>query len=432
MIDQCTIRYDREIRINPDVITSARSEINFRELPLEIKCSDTFKAASGGIERKQFAEIRILGDALVAKLAKPAECPSGAQRSFYAIKEIQINPAKILRGHNGQAIGSDLELAYALTIVRVAVASILENRNDAPYLIPGPELAENSCYWRKIEIALDLKDPDKQLLKMMKHARSSKIRDTPWVFGSTTQLDGTNLSLKAYDKVDQMKAKFRKRNMHSVDPQSQPGDGSTGSDTETPSGVDSITRFELCLKLSNMKCGVWEPFAFLPPEERPRMSESGMRLKLLSFNLRHLREAHRHYFSDLKGIFALPQVAEKKGNTDKLGAVMAAISALWKIPPGELLEVYKSHGRKSPSAVRSLRLNMERHLSLRNSVSAESVFSDKAYQCPVGVNVDGVGGFERIFGLLTADQDIRLAYSDFSANGENVKSTFIPHTMVGY
>ncbi len=154
-------------------------------------------------------------------------------------------------------------------------------------------------------------------------------------------------------------------------------------------------------------------FRFMPQSERPSVKTIEGKQKLVAFNLDQLKAVHRHYFSGLKAVY---HAATKDGdrNNAGFGAVLAAIAQKWDILVPEMLDVYRQTARKSESASRAMRGEIERFIAESSVITAEELLSDEAYLSQPAVVVEGVTGCEfyaRRHNLLSADPDILACYS---------------------
>jgi hypothetical protein len=384
MIDQSVIHVIKGPLVRPEVFTDDDFKINDCLHSWRINRNTGRTTEDGVAGVKHTRTVEILPDKALKIHTKPA-IDGDPDRQW--IDKIHLNPSKILWGHNGRLIRSDQELALALTVVRHILTGVIEEPKQATRLIPGLS-ARGTSYWESIEVAMNLRDPDGAVWAQMQGMRTRKIRKNAHYYENTVCLKGTGLELKCYDKTAHLKGKKRGRVLDDCD--------------------DRVTRLEVVLK--NIKT---TDFRFMPQSERPSVKTIEASKRLAAFNLDQLKAVHRYYFSDLKAVY---HAATKDGdkNNAGFGAVLAAIAQKWDIPVPEMLEVYRQTARKSESASRAMRGEIERFLAESSVITAEELLSDEAYLSQPAVVVEGVTGCEfyaRRHDLLYADPDILACYS---------------------
>ena len=390
MLDQCSISLRHEIPVNPEIFTNPHFLIHdFLHFSTASPRSKR-RRVEEETETKTSGYFEIYADRALAVHTRQSELGGSTHQ---VISRIDLNPGKILRGHNGRPVTTDLEVCRVLTVVRHVLSGIVLNPADAVKLIPGID-EKNSSHWHHVEIAMNLRDPGQRVHKQMHQMRSPHIRRKSMHFEDhTTCLKGEKIDLKAYDKLKQMQSKHTKRGLEDV--------------------ADPITRLEVVLKLNKFPGA----FDFLPEAERPHTSNLDHKQRLLSFNLDHLKAAHRHYFSDLKGIYhAAKDVSDR--STAGFGATLAAISMRWQLPVPEILDLYRQTSGKAPGSIestcREMRKQIERFLAESSIVTAEELLSDEAYRKQPPVDVKGLAGHAASYAkhfALDLDFDICKAYS---------------------
>jgi hypothetical protein len=364
MLDQCIIKLSTPIRVKPEIFGNAQFKIDDWLAFTNADEGLRHRKSSDDREPRYHSWYDIFADRALRVYTR-SRLPGSENRKDQVVYQIDINPGKILWGHNGRPLQDDRELCFALMVARHALRGILLDPSQASHLIPGL-VDRSTSHWHKIEIAMNLRDPGHVVLDLMERMRTPRIRSKALYFDHTTCLKGTAVEMKAYDKLEHMKDKHKNKK----------------GDLEV--GDDPVTRLELVLKKEKAA-----HFDFLPEEERPRIKMIRGKPRLGGFNLDHLKAAHRDYFSDLKGIYHASRGEEDKNNAG-FGALLAAIALRWDIPVPEILDLYLTVGKRS--SIGSMRDDIERFTSQSSVVTAEELLSDEAYSNQPIVTVRGLGG----------------------------------------
>jgi len=383
MLDQCIITVPNGPLVKPEIFTDEHFKIDDWLEFHAVSNSNNRRWHRDGPLRSGKWNFDLFGDRELRFRTKHVSTRKDEYRQV--IDRIELNLAKIAHGHNAIPIRHEQELCGLLILVRHVLSGVLVDPSKASILIPGL-VKDSGSHWSKIEIGMHIKDPGRSVYNLMQRMRSTRARKLEF-FDNTVRLKGTNVILKVYDKAVEMVAKKQaaKRDLH-------------------PSTDDPITRLEV--ELTNKKAA---SFHFLPEDQRPLIRQEDNKQYLEGFTLEQLKAIHRDYFSELKGVY---HSRKKLGEGDQAGmaAVLAAVHLRTGIPVEHLLDIYVELGmrdKKKPHthdeetkakkrARRDIRVLIERFLEESSTLTADELFSDKAYRSQpiIGVeNCYGAGKF---------------------------------------
>jgi hypothetical protein len=366
MIDQCIIfTVGDRVQINPDFLDHQNSLLD-GWLPCLRRGKDDYAKHSPGEERlRHHSTFEIFADRALVVHSHSRQS-SNPDRSRQYVHKIEINLRKILHGTNSISIRNDGELVGALCIALHAISLLLQKPSQAAELIPGINNNKHS-YWRKLEVALDVRDPGNTIRKQMQRMKSPYISKPAILYPDNTYLKGTNLELKAYDKVEQTKVRFKNK----------------GKDVG-PS-EDEITRLEVVIPKGIL------PRHFPTDRETIRTTFIKNQDRLTGFTWSDLVAIHRVYFKNIKGVY---HTAAKEGSGYSTGhaAVLASLALDYDIPLGNIREATERYGARSKDASRKQHNEMLKFMEQASELSADTVLSDKAYTSPPLIVVSELEG----------------------------------------
>lgn len=367
MIDQCSIAIvpDR-IQINPALIDDPKFKLDGWLAPLEQSqdLQANRKTNTGTPVFHSWFDLFKSRALRVHTRTKEGLRPDRSKQYIYLI---EINLRTILWGHNGITLRDGEEICVALGIARHALKQLLADPGQASQLIPGLP-GNQTAYWNRLEIAMDVTDPEQELFRQLERMRSPGIRKRPKFFENTLALSGVNVELKVYNKVVQMRDRHKIRR-NQIEPVS-----------------DGITRLEATL----------DKFALAKIAETIRSDSlltTGIRKEpvLTGFTWDALREIHRHYFGKVKAVYS-PRASKRAGNVDRFAAVLARIASETGMPTEDILDIYVDYSSNTNESRRDMRQKMEHYFSLTSTLNAEELLSDDAYQTQPLIRVGGVEG----------------------------------------
>ncbi|MCP5536113.1 MAG: hypothetical protein H7A51_07725 [Akkermansiaceae bacterium] len=366
MLDQCTIfNIGDRVRIKPELLTQNDCLLD-DWLQCQRRGRDfTPKHAPGEEGLRYHSNFEVFADrALVVHTrSRPSETPDQSEQY---VNKIEINLRKILHGQNGISINNDKNLCAAILIARHAMSHLLVKPEQASELIPGLRYNEHS-YWRKVEIALDVHDPGYVILDQMKYMKSPYIRNSALPYPNSTHLNGTNLELKAYDKVKKVEKRFSKKK-HSI-----------------TSSSDEITRLEVIFPEGKI------PNGFPVHRETIRLAKFASHQRMTGFTWEDLRAIHRTYFKGIKGVY---HVKAEKGSSYTTGqaTAWAAVAKNHSIPTSEIRAALEKYGGKSKDTSRGIEKKMLEFMAQTSELDADTILSDEAYENPPIIDVSGLEG----------------------------------------
>ena len=392
MIDQNTIYTTGDrVQIKPELLTQDHDLLD-GWLPCQRLSRDhDAKHAPGEEALRYHSNFEIFADrALVVHTrSRPGNRPD---QSVQYVNKIEINPRKILHGQNGITITNDKDLCAALLIARHAFAHLLVNPDQASELIPGLRKHGHS-YWRKLEIALDILDPGYAVRRQMRYMQSPHIRVPAVLYPDSVHLKGTNLELKAYDKVKKTEKRFGKRNNRT-----------------TPS-ANEITRLEVVLPMGLI------PSGFPLHRETIKHMKFGAVQRLVGFTWNDLRAIHRTYFKGIKGVYH-NKAGKDAGYNSGIAAAMAVLARDHSIPTSEIRTVLEEYGGKSKDTSRKMEKQILEFMEQASEFDVDTILSDKAYENPpiIGVSdLDGCRFYVEHYGLDSIYQnadEVFTVYAD--------------------
>lgn len=253
-----------------------------------------------------------------------------------------------------------------------------------------------------MELALDVWDPDLVIRRRLEWMRSPSVRRKQVFYKHTSLLDGKELDLKVYDKLEQM------RDRHSMPKKKV-----------KIVGDDPITRLEVALKrdkLTDCKKKRGQKIEF-DSNMIPAMTEIEGKKRLTGFTWEQMKAIHRFYFSNLKAVY---HVAAKKGDPSEhsYAAVFAAIAREHDIHPQAIYELVTAYSGKPDDTCRNIRRQMEWHLGQASELSAEELLSDEVYRNQPEVVVKGLNGcrfYVKAYGwgqICEAIEEVSKVYGD--------------------
>lgn len=142
---------------------------------------------------------------LTAEINKP---PHGR----WTCNKIQVNPGKILYGHNGRPLNEDGVLV-ALSLARDLLLPLLANPADHLHLIPGL-CPEGSAFFSYVEIFINLHDPNGALQHAFRNPKHPEIRKAAMhVEGESVKLGNgrSQLQIEFYRKDLELAQLIKKR-----------------------------------------------------------------------------------------------------------------------------------------------------------------------------------------------------------------------------
>jgi hypothetical protein len=368
MIDEAAIAVlpDR-IQIKPFLIEDEAPSLDDWFLPMSYKRSNDAKKTEKAMYPVYHSSFDLFADGALRVYTRSAECEE-TNRSEQFIYRIELNLRKILWGHNGRTIADGEDLCHALLIVRHALKHLLIRDNEASLLIPGVSGNETS-YWQSMELAMDVWDHCLAIRRRLEWMRSPSVRRKQKFYKHTSLLDGKELDLKVYDKLEQM------RDRHNVP-----------NKKIKIIGDDPITRLEVALRRDKLT-----DFQKLDPDMIPAMTKIAGRNRLTGFKWDQMRAIHRFYFSNLRAVY---HVAAKKGapTEHSYAAVLAAITREHDIHPQAIYDLLVAYSGKPSDTCREIRRKMEWHIGQASELSAEDLLSDEAYRNQPEVVIKGPDG----------------------------------------
>lgn len=385
MIDEAAIAVltDR-IQIKPHLIEDEAPILDGWFRPMSYSRENDAKKTDKAMQPVYHSSFDLFADGALRVYTHSEECEE-TNRSEQFIYHIELNLRKILWGHNGRTIADGEDLCHALLIVRHAMKHLLVRPEEASHLIPGVGGNEIS-YWQRMELAMDVWDPDLVIRRRLEWMRSPSVRRKPEFYTHTSLLDGKEVDLKVYDKLEQM------RDRHSMPMKKV-----------KIIGEDPITRLEVALKrdkLTDYKKKQGQRIEF-PHNMIPAMTEIAGRKRLTGFTWEQLKAIHRFYFSNLKAVYHV--AAEAGAPTEhSYAAVLAAIAREHDIHPQAIYELLSTYSGKPDDTCREIRRKMEWHISQASELTAEELLSDEAYRNQPEVVVEGREGcrfYVKAYGL---------------------------------
>jgi hypothetical protein len=401
MIDEAAIAVlpDR-IQIKPHLIEDEAPSLDGCFLPIRYSRENDAKKTEKAMHPVYHSSFDLFADGALRVYTRSAEYEE-TKRSEQFIYRIELNLRKILWGHNGRTIADGEDLCHALLIVRHAIKFLLVRTNEASRLIPGVVKNEVS-YWQSMELAMDVWDPDLVIRRRLEWMRSPSVRRKQEFYKHTSLLDGKELDLKVYDKLEQM------RDRHSMPMKKV-----------KIIGDDPITRLEVALKrdkLTDYKKKQGQKIEF-PPDMIPAMTEIAGKKRLTGFTWEQLKAIHRFYFSNLKAVYHV--AAEAGAPTEhSYAAVLAAIAREHDIHPQAIYDLLTTYSGKPDDTCREIRRKMEWHIGQASELTAEELLSDEAYRNQPEVVVEGLGGcrfYVKAYGwgpICEAMSGVREIYGD--------------------
>ena len=394
MIDEAAIAVlpDR-IQIKPHLIEDEAPSLDDCFLPIRCSRENDAKKTERAMHPVYHSSFDLFADGALRVYTRSEECEK-TNRSEQFIYYIELNLRKILWGHNGRTIADGEDLCHALLIVRHAMKHLLVRPEEASHLIPGVGGNETS-YWQRMELAMDVWDPDLVIRRRLEWMRSPSVRRKQKFYEHTSLLDGKELDLKVYDKLEQM------RDRHSMPIKKV-----------KIIGEDPITRLEVALRRNKMT-----DFQKLDPDMIPAITKIAGRNRLTGFKWDQLRAIHRFYFSALKAVY---HVAAEAGALPEhsYAAVLAAIAREHDIHPQAIYELLSTYSGKPDDTCREIRGKMEWHIGQACELTAEELLSDEAYRNQPEVVVKGPGGcrfYVKQYGwgpICEAMSEVREIYGD--------------------
>lgn len=390
MLDQSIITIPNGPLVKPEIFTDDDFKIDgWLQFHASNPGSNRKRQKGGEMLHTGKGWFDLFGDRFLRFYTEPMN-PGSRDLARRVIHKIELNPSKIVHGHNGIPITDERRFCAVLILIRHILRGVLVDPSKASSLIPGL-IEDCHTHWSKIEIAMHIRDPQQAVFKLMDRMRSPRIRSGPEHLENTTRLKGTNVKIKAYDKIPQMVDKkiARRRDLR-------------------PSTDDPITRLEIELKGAKTAA-----FNFLDSDARPLLERHGEKQFLKGFSLPSLQAIHRHYFSELKAIYHAKK-SDVDGDIAGIAAMIAATHLRWHTPVDELLDLYvelgrrkgkapypkpgsKDEAKKKVAARKSMRALVERFLEESSTLTAAELLSDHAYKIQPFVNVEGRYGAGELF-----------------------------------
>jgi len=354
-LDRCTIT--TSFPINPAVITNTDA---FRiETGLELR---DFRPSSQFIKgfMHQSAVLQIGNYGGIRVYAKKANLGN------WEAKSIEVNPAKLLYGHNGRIL-SEAEGLTSLSVAAKLLSPLLANAEDAIHLIPG--LADNSlAYWSKLEIPMHLHDPDGTLLHAFRNPGHPAIHKPA--------LRGDGESVKLGAKRGGLKINIYRKDLEMAQLLRE-------NDAPEPA---QILRVEVSLSQDKL-------IRYLGSNVNTCRLDGISRL--VRFSGSDLVAAHRLIVADLKGCFSQQQDSSDAPNDNKLGRFMALIAHNSSLTLDDLTAIYDRRfglDRNTKSRVRTAAMD---ELSRQSPFSVDEVFSPAAYENQPCIQVPRLERFTR-------------------------------------
>jgi hypothetical protein len=268
----------------------------------------------------------------------------------WTIRTITLNPGKILSGHNGLALDEN-EFIHAMSIATRLLRPVLVKPGDHVHLIPGVHPA-GEAYWSKLELPLNLHDPEGALWSALRNARYPLMTPRPtskdsMMIGNA----GSALSIAIYCKDKEMEKLCRQYKEEYA---------------------NRILRVEVRLKgerlLSHLRA-------------RPgNVAEIRRKPRLVRFCGSDLVAAHQMIVRELQGCYPCRDAAVTRPMDEKTGRMMGIMAAVMETPLDEILRIYRERFQPSDGTFYRLRRAAMDELALFNPLSPERVFSQKAYQ----------------------------------------------------
>lgn len=410
MIDQCIIQVTEDrVQIKPELVSDDREDLLLDGwLPLLRQRVDRdAKHAPGETLRRSHSHFEIFADnALkVHTRSRAATRPDQATQFVY---KIEINLRKILHGSNGVPIQNPEELCAALQVAKHAMSLLLVTPSSSDSLIPGIR-TNGFSHWGDIEIALDIPDPGHAVRRQMRTMKTKRITKEAIPYPDSTILNGTNLELKAYDKIKQLQRRYGKK------------------ENQVTSSVDEITRLELKLKTARF---LSEDLKGL--SHSLKISKFGKRKHLTGFTWNDLKKIHLAYFQNVKGVYHRP-AEEGSGSIEGQAAVLAFLATEFEIPLDRIRFAIENYGGRTAIDKRGSSRKVERKMlefiENQSILTAADLLSDEAYRNPPICAVSGLEGARFYFEHYGYEEIFRDVAKIRAVYGCDIDPNyFIPHT----
>lgn len=112
-------------------------------------------------------------------------------------RSVEVNLSALLHGHNAIPITTAPMLCAALSELQTVVSKFLICRADHVRVIPGLR-ANAGSYWSKVELPLNLHDPEGHLSHLLQGCTHNAIRNDPMTRKGSRKLPGTELTVNVY------------------------------------------------------------------------------------------------------------------------------------------------------------------------------------------------------------------------------------------
>ena len=268
--------------------------------------------------------------------------------------KVEMNPAKILYGHNGRMPTYE-ELLDAFCIYITHARNLLEDQDDWIDLIPGLRAGGPGC-WKLLELPYHCSDPDGSILAALRHLHHPAIRTQARHWPTSIELGSkrANLQFSIYRKAIEMMARGK-----------------------LPANLlplySDILRLEVRLRGKKL-------LHYLGNDDTVEVVEGKERL--VRFYPDPITQARRTAFEELENVWHSDEVLELSKQLGALGALIAQVASdprcVHSFP--ELvrhLAFYSRVGSKRDT-MRTIRSAGAGVMSLRSTLSFDSLFSDDA------------------------------------------------------
>lgn len=392
MIDQATIAViPGIIQIRPDLIVDEALSLHPNFEPMGCNRSNDAKKHDNAMHPVYQSWFDVFAGGALRVYTRSKDVRD-SKRSEQFVYLISLNLRKILWGHNGRNLEDGDDITHGLLIVRHALSHLLVRSDQASWLIPGVG-DRGVSYWQFLELAMDVRDPGQVIRRRLEGMRSPSVRRDPRFYEHTTLLDGKDVDIKVYDKLNQMRDRHKapKKTIEVIED-------------------DPITRLEVSLKDDKLT-----NFSYLEPGAAPATTEIRERMRLTGFRWHQLKAIHYHYFSSLKAVYYHPAKPGAKPE-QSYAAVLAAIAGEYDINPQAIYDLLVSYSGRKQDTCRSIRRAMEEHLAKASELKADVLLSEHNYRNQPEVRVKGLGGcrfYVRTFGwnkLYEVKDDVTKVY----------------------
>ena len=361
MIDQATINVGRDhvILLRPDVMNDLAGFRLHGLLRLAgIGTNENTDFSDAEMPLRMTRRVRVFSDRIL-EVVVMEQGQSGGQ-PLYRVVKVDLNFPKLLYRHNGVPCFDEDDLCLALETARYSLAGLLVNPAEASLLIPGLT-TPSSSYFSKMEVAVNIVDPDFAVMRGMSSMKLPQIRLLPlFVRNETITLQGERLKLSAYRKNLKMRKDFGSRCLPS----------------------DPVTRLEATFRFNNFN-DVTGAFGSL------RVERIDKKLRVVGAKWEDLIGIHRQHFSSLRAVYQ-SKVAAGVPRESKTAAFIANVSRHFDEPHTLVLETYFDTVPCSPATKSDMRKLVAEHLERSSVLSADEILSDAAYRNQPIIGVSGL------------------------------------------